>query len=416
MKLFLYIYVFFIFYMPRVSDLVIGVNIEVFSGLLLIFMLVPWITTFKSKSSILKVNKNIFLLIVGISLSALYFAIRASLGSYDIRIVQNMFIVVQIFHIIIAIDFMKHVGFDKEDMVRVLLNLALFQAIITIVMLVFPYTKNIALTLYYLNREENIFISRMRIYGISGEYTFFTPIYHGILASIAFFYSIFKDRKYLIYLPFIFLVILLNGRFGMLVFLLAPIVVVLYFTLKGKISFKMMKISILATVMIILGTLSLRIVSPYTYNWIVGGIEDTINLIIYNEQTGNYEALLGTHLSIPKGSGIIFGKGFRLFGGSGRHMGYNSSDIGYVNDIFMGGIIYICILYGTVLRFLLRKPANNHFTSKIDYNLHMLISKFIVVALLVSNFKGEVMRGGIVLLVAIFLKIVTSCEPLKEER
>lgn len=402
--------------MPRVSDLIIGVNIEAISVLLLMFMLVPWITTCKSKSSFLKVDKNIFFLLFGISLSALYFAVRASLGSYDMRIFQNSFIIIQILHIIIAIDFMKYFGFDKDDMIRVLLNLALFQGIITIIMLMFPSTKNIALTLYYLNRDENIFISRMRIYGISGDYTFFTPIYHGILASVAFFYSIFKDRKYLIYLPFILIAILLNGRFGILVFGLAPIAVALHFILKGKISFKMMRISVLAIVIITLGTLSLRIVSPYTYNWIVGGIEDTINLIIYDEQAGNYEALLGTHLSIPKGSGIIFGKGFRLFGGGGRHMGYNSSDIGYVNDIFMGGIIYISILYGTILRFLLRKPVINHFTSKIDYNLHMLISKFLVVALLVSNFKGEIMRGGVVLLVAIFLKIVTSCEPLKEER
>lgn len=402
--------------MPRVSDLLIGVNIEVFSVLLLIFMLVPWIATCKSKSSFLKVDKNILLLIVGISLAALYFAIRASLGDYDIRAMQNLFIIVQIFHIIIAIDFMKYIGFDKYDMIKVLLNLALLQGIITIIMIIFPSLKNIALSLYYLNREENIFISRMRIYGISGDYTFFTPIYHGLLASIAFFFSIFKDRKYLVYLPFILIVILLNGRFGLLIFGLSPIAVALHFIFKGKISFKMLRISILTIVILILGTLSLSIISPYTYDWIVGGIEDTINLIIYNEKTGNYAALAGYHLSIPEGWGIIFGEGFRLFGGQGHNMGYNSSDIGYVNDMFMGGIIYLSILYGSILRFLLRKPVINHFTSKTDYNLHLLISKFLVVALLVSNYKGEVMRGGIVLLVAVFLKIVTSYESFKEER
>lgn len=415
-KLYMYIYLFFIFYMPRVSDLLIGVNIEVFSGLLLIFMLVPWITTCKSKSSFLKVDKNILLLIVGISLAALYFAIRASLGDYDFRAMQNLFIIVQIFHIIIAIDFMKYIGFDKYDMIKVLLNLALLQGIITIIMIIFPSLKNIALSLYYLNREENIFISRMRIYGISGDYTFFTPIYHGLLASIAFFFSIFKDRKYLVYLPFILIVILLNGRFGLLIFGLSPIAVVLHFIFKGKISFKMLRISILTIVILILGTLSLSIISPYTYDWIVGGIEDTINLIIYNEKTGNYAALAGYHLSIPEGWGIIFGEGFRLFGGQGHNMGYNSSDIGYVNDMFMGGIIYLSILYGSILRFLLRKPVINHFTSKTDYNLHRLISKFLVVALLVSNYKGEVMRGGIVLLVAIFIKMCILYEPLKEKR
>ncbi|TJX68821.1 hypothetical protein E8P77_01075 [Soehngenia saccharolytica] len=415
-KSYIYLYLFFIFYMPRVSDLLIGVKIEVFSGLLLIFMLIPWITTCKSKASLIKVDKNIFLLIIGIFLSALYFAIRASLDSYDIRIMQNLFIVVQIFHIIIAIDFMKYIGFDKYDMIRVLLNLSLLQGFITILMILFPSLKNIALSLYYLNREENIFISRMRIYGISGDYTFFTPIYHGILASTAFFLSIFKDRKYFVYLPFILVTILLNGRFGLLIFGLSPIAVVLHFIFRGKISFKMMRISILTIIIIILGILSLSIISPFTYDWIVGGIKDTINLIIYNEKTGNYVALAGYFLSVPEGWGIIFGEGFRLYGGQGTIIGYNPSDIGYVNDMFMGGIIYLSILYGSIILFLLRKPIMNNLTSKFDNNLHMLISKFLVITLLLSNYKGEVMRGGIVLLLAIFLKIVISYEPYIEEK
>lgn len=407
-KIFIYLYIFFIFYMPRISDLFIGLNIEVFSVLLLLIMFIPWIIICKNKSSLLRVNKNIFILIIGIVLSAFYFAIRAALSSYNIRIMQNLFIIVQIIHVLIIIDFMKYIGYTKDYMICILLNLALFQSFIAIIMLLFPTTKNIALSLYYLGKEENMFISRMRVYGISGDYTFFTPIYHGILASIAFFYSIFKDRRYFLYLPFIILIISLNGRFGLLIFFISLIIITLNYISKGKVLFKIIKKSILILIITIGAMLLLKIISPYTYEWIMGGIKDTINLILYNEKTGNYVALADKHLSFPKGIGFIFGEGYRLFGGQAKNMGYNSSDIGYVNDIFMGGIIYIFILYGTILRFLSRKCKASYFKNKNDYNLYKIICKYLIIALLISNYKGESMRGGLILLSTIYIKLVLS--------
>lgn len=410
LKFFIYLYTFIVFYMPRISDLFIGVNIEVFSVLLLMIMIFPWVTICKKRSNLFSINKNVFYLMAGITVSALYFVARALIASTDIRILQNLFILVQIFHILIIFDFMKYIGLNKDDIIKVLFNLAFIQGIITILMLIFPTTKNIALSLYYLGREENIFISRMRIYGISGDYTFFTPIYHSILASLVFFYSIFKDRKYMLYLPLILLVILLNGRFGLLIFMISPILTILYFLSKAKLSFKMVKITIIAMAIFVVGILLLSIISPYTYTWIVGGFRDTIKLIVHKEKTGNYVALAGSHLSLPQGKGLLIGEGYRLFGGQGSKMGYNSSDIGYVNDIFMGGIIYITILYGSILRFLLRRVPYNYFCCKKDYVLQSLTSIHLAIALLVANYKGEVMRGGSVILVVIFIKIVLSTD------
>lgn len=394
--------------MPRISDLLIGVNIEVFSVLLLMVMLIPWAIIYNKKNNIISINKNVFKLMLVIAMSALYFVVRALMAGTNIRIMQNLFVLIQVFHILIIIDFMKLIGFNKDDMIKVLFNLALFQGIITIIMLLFPATKNIALSLYYLGREENIYISRMRIYGISGDYTFFTPIYHSILASLVFYYSIFKDRKYMLYLLFILLVILLNGRFGLLIFMLSPVLTALYFTSKGKISFKMMNLSIMTVILFVVGIMLLSVISPYTYNWIMGGFKDTINWIIYSEKTGNYAALAGSHLSLPQGKGLLFGEGYRLFDSLAREFGYNHSDIGYVNDMFMGGIIYISILYGSIIRFLLRKIPYNCFESKEDHVLQSLISVHLVLGLLIANYKGEVMRGGAVILVAILIKIALS--------
>lgn len=394
--------------MPRISDLIFDIQIEVFSGVLLLFTSILWMTKCKTKKSLLKMKKNVFWLILGISISALYFSIRASIGSYDIRLLQNLFIIIQLFHVVIIIDLMKYSKFTKDDMMKTLLNLALLQGFIAILMLAFPTFKEVALSLYYLNREENIFISRMRIYGISGDYTFFTPIYHGILASVAFFYSIFKSKRYFAYLPFILIIILLNGRFGLLIFMLSPMVVLAHFVYKAKISLKMIQISFLTVLIIITGVFSLKIISPYTYNWILSGVKDTLNLLLYSEVSGNYKALAGYHLSFPQGSGIIFGEGFRLFGGKGLERGYHSSDIGYVNDMFMGGLIYISVLYGSIIQFFHKRPKTANLYNKVDYELQSIISKYLILALLLANYKGEVMRGGLVLLGSIFIKLIIS--------
>lgn len=253
-------------------------QIEVFSVLLLAFMIMPWLLKSNKQFHNFKVNKSIVSLNIGIIVSSIYFGIRATLGSNDLRFFQNTFVIIQIMHTIIIIDFMKLIGYKKDDMIKLLLNLGLIQGVICILMLIFPGFRKIALNLYYLGRDENIFISRMRIYGINGDYTYFIPIYHGMLASITFFYTVFKNKKYLIYLPFLLVSILLNGRFGLAIFLLSPIAVIVYFIFKGKIPPKTMRYSFIMLMLLIIGLFFISMVSPYTYSWIIAGIKDTINL------------------------------------------------------------------------------------------------------------------------------------------
>lgn len=391
--------------MPRVSDLMINVPIEVFSILLFLFMIVPWFVKCKKKFCNIKLNRNVLYLIFGILFASIYFAIIAALGKNDIRIIQNIFIIIQFIHIIIIVDFMKLSQYKREDMMKVLLNLGLLQGVICIFMLIFPEYKKVALSLYYLGREENIFISRMRIYGISGDYTFFTPIYHGLLASVAFFYSIFKNKKYLLYIPFILITIFLNGRFGLVIFMISPVIAFTYFIFKGKLSIRMIKYSLMILLIMILGIAALRILSPYTFNWIVSGFIDTINLVFYGTKTGNYVVLADSMLYFPEGKKLFFGEGHRVYSDYGISRGYIPSDIGYVNDLFMGGIIYISILYGSIFAFLLKK--NKTIISNIsDIKINKVVSIFLVCALILANFKGECMRGGTILIGCFFIKYI----------
>lgn len=379
--------------MPPFTDLLFGIPIQFVSALLLILLV------FFSKN--ITLNKNILILYIGIGLSALYFAVRATIEGADVRIFQNLFVLVQFSHIVLIYKILKIRNVSKEGMFKFLLNLALFQAILGALMILIPDFKNIALQLYYLGKEENIFISQMRIFGISGDYTFFTPIYHGLLAIVATVFAIFKGFKYLLYLPLIIFIIILNGRFGLIVFIAGTLFILIYLILKSKIPKKLPIFITMISIIFVVLLWFVAVIAPSTFNWLKGGFEDTLLFITEGELEGNYLALAGSHLFFPDGIKLIFGEGFRVFSTEAYLRGFNHSDIGYVNDLFMGGIIYVGILYGSILWYLLRgiKKADL-LTKSIIYSM--------IIALLLADFKGEVMRGGTALLGVLFIKLILS--------
>jgi hypothetical protein len=383
----------------------IGIPIEFFSGFLLVVIILPWLYSKRKKYDIFKVNKYIFKLYLGIILASIYFAIIAVLNSKDPRILQNIFVLVQITHIIIIIDLMRNNNYNEDEMLGVLLKLAMFQSIIAILMIIFPSFKEIALNLYYLGGKENRFISRMRIFGISGDYTFFTPIYHGILATVSFYYSIFKKRSYLIYLPFLLLIIFLNGRFGLAIFFVGILFLLFTYILKGQMHIKFLHYTLILTIIVIIIVFLISFISPYTYNWLKNGFFDIINLIFNNEMSGNVKLLFGDMIFFPEGWDFIFGKGFRVYGEYGTKILSMQSDIGYINDIFMGGIIYIILLYGTIYNFIL---SQFRYKNMYLFNVYNLIYFFLIIALILSNYKGEVMRGRTILLGCFFIKMILS--------
>lgn len=407
-----YIYTFIVIYMPPITNLTFNIPIHFFIGLLLCVTIIPFIIIKVNKNRNITIDKDVFFLIIGIMVSSIFFAIRAALDSNELRLLQNNFILVQILHVIIIIEILKANGYKRYDMLQFLLNLGLIQGIICIIMIVIPEFRDLALSLYYLGREENIFISRMRIYGISGDYTYFTPIFHGTLATIASILAVLKDYKYLIYLPFLLISILLNGRFGLAVFILGTISAYLAIFIRRPI--KIIKYILILIIIIMLGLLLIMKISPFTYSWILGGFQDTIDLIFYKELEGNYDVLLNSHLFFPESWGIIFGEGHRVYSVEGKMRGYNSSDIGYINDMFMGGLIYLTILYGSIFRFLLRKRNKKVFKNKIDRLVDKVVPISLVVILIISNFKGEAMRSGTILLGCIFIKLILTNKQLDE--
>lgn len=394
-KILLYIFTFYIIYTPNITALtgisILGIELNKYTVLTVggIFIALYYMAIrVKCKK---KINlKTIIPLILGIILSSIYYIIRVipkeEITVESTRIVQNNFIILQILYIIVILDVLKSWDYSKEDMFKFILNVAMIQAAICMLMIIVPAFRQVALNIYYNGSKENIYISAARIYGISDDYTFGTQIFHAFLAVITMLYGIYINKKYYIYVPFLLLISLLNGRTGTLIFIVNLSLILFTLIITGKINKKILKYIVIGVILLIIIFQLIKIAIPKTYNFINSMITDTINLITGEELTGNYQALFGYMLYWPEGIYFLIGEGNRVYANSD----YVHSDIGYVNDMFMGGIIYITILYGTIIKFLMKK---NEAETKNQKDLNMLVSIISVVTLLIANYKGEAMKG-----------------------
>lgn len=403
---FLWLYLFTIIYMPRISDLVINIEVEYISVALLCIMIFPYLLGKYNAAKNIGVNKKILKLFFGVFISSLYIVIIALITNNDLRFLQNNFIIVQAMHVLIIVNNLEKLGLDGNDILKFVFSTALVQGILCIFMIFIPTFRELALSLYYLNREENIFINRIRIYGISGDYTFFTPAYHGMLATVATVKAAVGDKTYLKYIPFLLIAILLNGRIGLIVFACSTAIAILLILVRTGQIIRIAKISIYFVNIMVLSIVAIYVLSPNTFKWILNGFESTILYIVKGEKTGNYIALADSMISFPDGIGFIFGYGHRIIGDLGRAKGFYPSDIGFINDMYLGGIMYISVLYGSILIFFSQRLKKN-IDLKNRFN-EKILSLVLIISLLITNFKGEAMRGGSVLLGAFLIKIIIT--------
>ncbi|MBW4803861.1 hypothetical protein [Loigolactobacillus coryniformis] len=398
---FLYILTFICIYQPGVNNSALlyysfYITVSVIMFLVLLFK--------KGKDfTAIIFNKQYVLLFIGIFLASLYFAMRALLGYQETRIFQNLLIIYQII-VVSMVIYILHESFDFKLVAtfRFILNIGLIQAFFGGIMLVLPSLRQLALNLYYAGGPKNTFISGMRIYGISSDYTFFTPIFHGILGIMALNLAIKFSLKYLFYIPPFLLIILLNGRTGLIVFLFGSMVSLLVYMVRDIHYFvRSVALIIVSIIGFSLVIVIIQTWAPLTFQWLQGGLRDGMNFLNGNE-TGNFAALTNS-LIFPKGIYFIFGMGFRLYGGNALHLGYLSSDIGYVNDIFMGGIVYAAILYFVIFRFIFKNMA---LKGSNIYFFERALNYSCIATLIIGNFKGEVMRSGLILLTTAMIKFI----------
>ena len=211
-----------------------------------------------------------------------------------------------------------------------------------------------------------------RGFTIAENSTFSFGVVQGIILSICII-SLQKNYLYAIPIIFLFISILFNARIGLVITSIAIVLLLLSKKIKTK------HILIFGSVLYF-GYLFL-FKSNFAQNnleslkWGFSFFEDSFMFINgHDRQYSNFSVLNDMVNYPPTIIGIIFGDGRTVLGE------YKGSDIGYINQIFIGGLFYLLIMLSFMFYM---------FTKNIKYSTNKTFSILFFLTLLIVNFKGD---------------------------
>lgn len=409
-KIFLALYIFVIIYQPNLSYL-LKINSFVMYGLFTLVYLLRYICTKKRFFFKQYIKKEIFIFIVLTFFSSIYYIIRSAIAMknfFDIselRIIQSFMPIMYLTSGLIVNYELNELHYNFSNKIKFILNIGLFQSFIVLSMYIFPILKEIANSIYCSTGTScNYFIITYRIYGIcNGDYTYGFQLLHALLAITSVAYAYFENnKKYYIYSMLLLVPAISNGRFSIIVFVVSLFLFFTLVMLKKQSFLKNLKFFMTIFLLFSVGITVVINYFPNVISIVNHAISDFNN---YQEGISNTESSIFSEMFFfPSFTNMIFGMGYRVYGGlSYKYEFYKLSDIGFVNDIFMGGIVYIMLIYNSYL-ILLSSVIKKHE----NYSLENILSKEILIFIILANIKGEFFRN-IILQASVMLFIAILC-------
>ena len=299
-----------------------------------------------------------------------------NVGMMDLNIVRIIRFLIEVIifpYVLVKVFVAKRVF--REEIVQYLIYLAIFQAYISVLMIFVPPFKDFVTTFIIVFSESNKLSAESllneRVFGIGSEYLFGLPIFQAMMACV--YITVTKKKSFFFFFNLICLICsaIFCARTSLFVF---ACYYLYYFLLNFR---KHLGISIIS--MGIIGG-----VVYMAYNFLMS-IDDIVAIEHFNrafngQYEGGYDALLDTMLYFPDDFITwVFGDGTYPF------FAKRNSDIGYVNDLFFGGLLYLSLEF-----FSLYFLFNN--ARKADYLQNILPLLFM--ALIVLHYKGCVYGGN----------------------
>lgn len=287
---------------------------------------------------------------------------------------------------------------SSEYLYSILVKAGVIQGILATIAFVSPSVKNVFVNIMASNTGSDIFFQQT-VYSSASDFRFFGfsrtlldtfGFGMGILCVLALHLHWNYKRKYIFSLPFLLISILLNSRSGILVFLVG---ISVYFILSMKnISVKKIIGFVVSLFFIIISFKPIMSLvgkySPNTVVWIQSGFNNLFSFVLGNEKKSFEvsDVLFSKQFwTFPdKTSDIIFGSGHDVYLMK-NIMGIHS-DVGYVNQFWVGGIVgsFLLISMLGIVFIVSRKNImkNSSESIKILYALYAV--------LLVMNIKADV--------------------------
>lgn len=382
---------FFMIFSPPILPINVKHVIGFFS---IIFIIINW----RHYRSFLydKLTKRIFILF---SILALYVLLIVLLNDTDVNLISYyVYVCVDLlpFSVVLASYIMSY----NDD--RIVYKIIIMCSMIELILIYLSCFIE-PIQIYFVNLMADQFgdiflkLADKRMFGFADSLTFSSAVIQAIIAWIFFMYNK-KMNLFKVVLFVLFIIAgVMNARTTIVAFFIG--LLVWFSHAKKSIYFKI--ISVLICGFLLTGICN-YFMTEFEHNltviWISEGAEELVNFFQGETSTGyfSYATDLSKYALPWTLEERIFGTGTRVFGESNK---FFSSDIGYVNDVWIGGYFFVIMSFG-VYAYVFRILGN----SKND--ITAFLGRYMFILYPVINIKGQVyLISDITCLVIIILMV-----------
>ena len=285
----------------------------------------------------------------------------------------------------VIVYFLKKLN-GKRKFTDLIIHVGFLQSVFSVLTFLIPQLQLwvINTMLSYGYRDIIIRLSQHRMFGLSYTFPYSMPIVQGVIACLSMYLGINKNAKYFIFTPFLIFSGIINARICIVIALIGALLI-LFDSLRLKFRKKYKIVIIVLFFTLLFNPISnfIQEVSPSTYAWLYDGGEELINLF-YGDTSGSYMSYITNKANyiLPSDLNFVFGTSKRVI----RDNTTYKSDIGYVNDIWLGGIVYAVIIYSYLIIKLKKiwQSLNNQNANG------TITSLFLLLVIASGNLKGTI--------------------------
>lgn len=260
-----------------------------------------------------------------------------------------------------AVARFRSLGYGLADAMVCMIKAGLIQSALAILAFADANIRSFFVDIMKVNTGDVIFSNRdalsWRFYGFSNSMLDLFGYTSGLIASLPL-YLVALDPKrkgWLLSLPFLIAVPMLNSRSGLVIFAILAFVLALYSIARNARSIASMPFVLVLVILLAIMLYSIvQAVAPATASWITMDLD----YLLQGEQSITGRQLFSERFwELPPDILLLSGTSHNRY----LVEGFSHTDVGYVNELWRTGIIGSALMYGTHLFLLSRacKAADN---------------------------------------------------------
>ena len=256
--------------------------------------------------------------------------------------------------------YLKKKGLGFEELLDHVLWTGLAMAATAVAALLIPPVKEFfteKMIAYGMPPMTTIKLSAYRDYGLAANLTSTAAYVQVMLACIALWRGIRGKTGWLAAFPVLAFSANINLRTSVYLIIagMAAVFFGLLFSRDRKQMLKFFAAAAAAAAIAYFGLGLIRLINPMTHEWLSSGLEQVSTFVAgeespYADGYFNELAWMLAPEHFPKGAKLIFGAGTEIMGTLVEDKYGVSSDVGFMNDLWRGGILYLAAMTGLYLR------------------------------------------------------------------